>query len=112
MKAFPGKKCSICKAAIPTGTDIHYDGETKTVQHWACYEEPAEPTVDGLAIANKLGFIESDIVERDSFSEIHRGWRVFLLYPSDRDRPAQPERGDDAARGKQDSLFGMSEAKG
>jgi hypothetical protein len=99
MKAFPGKKCSICKAAIPTGTDIHYDGETKTVQHWECFEREEPPSADQIALAERLGFVPDSDVERTSFVAICADWSMRVLRSGDRDRPAPAERSDNATRG-------------
>lgn len=65
MKAFAGRKCSLCKAAIPEGTDIHYDAASKTVQHWDCHEsQPPDPA--DYDKAESLGFRDYDELMKEN----------------------------------------------
>jgi hypothetical protein len=100
MKAFPGKRCSICKESIPAGTDVHYDGENKTLQHWSCYEKPQPPGPESFRLADELGFLaHGDAMAAD--------WPMLLL--SGRTGGTAAGRAESKTRGQQNSLFKVSE---
>ncbi len=52
-------QCSLCNGLVKAGTDVHYDGEAKTTQHWPCYENP-KPGPEAFRLAEELGFIPYD----------------------------------------------------
>ena len=47
--------CSLCKDHVNAGDDVRYDAESKTVQHWPCWENP-KPGPAEYAIADRLGY--------------------------------------------------------
>lgn len=53
-----GGSCSFCKQFIPAGNEARYDGDSKTVLHWECFENPI-PGPEAYALAERLGFISS-----------------------------------------------------
>lgn len=53
--------CSICSQVVTKGTECRYDGDTKTVQHWKCFDEQTDnpkPSPEAFALTDRLGFIE------------------------------------------------------
>ncbi len=92
-------RCSLCNGLVRAGTDVHYDSEAKTVQHWPCFENP-KPSAESFRLASELGFIGHD-------AAMGADWPVLVLRRPDRNRPDEPERAHDAPRGLFDSLRSM-----
>lgn len=61
--------CSICKVRIPAKTDVHYDPDSKTIQHWDCFENP-RPGPDAFRLADELGFVgPEDVVPTETWRQ-------------------------------------------
>lgn len=57
MKAFAGRRCSICKTAIVEGTDVHYSAGSKTIEHWECWDKLQPPSLGEIMKASELGWL-------------------------------------------------------
>lgn len=82
MRAFAGKRCSVCKESIPEGTDVHYEPSTKTVAHWACYEKDEPPGPEQFRLADELGFVRE--IGSSDWARICARWQVWNLPTSHR----------------------------